>query len=287
MDQTSLKKAKHLTALLAKNERQARGTAMRASQLSILLACVICAGCTQPITPDRNAGENIQLQQRVVEKDRKIAELEQHSTELREQNTRLQTKLAEHESGTYEKEEQQRLLDERKAALDSREQNLIDREVTAENHLSQRRAEMSSELKSREEAVTKRELEMSSKEEDFYDKTNMTMEEVGEAREIKEQYENMRSERDAANATAEEWLKFVWYMSIALGVSMIACVSLLLVTLSKHISAQRELKYRREVANLLGTAIKVQLPPEQGRLVVDAMNQLTRIEPPKHIQKSA
>lgn len=246
----------------------------------LLLATLICSlvlGCT-PSTTDSNAGQNIQLNQRLTEKDSRIAVLEQEVAELRERDIRTRTKLAEHESGTFEKEEQQRLLDERKASLDAREKNLIERETTVEGQISQRRAELSTEQKAREDQIAQRENSISTKEKEFYERTNLTMEDIGKAREISSQYENMRSERNAANSTAEKWLAFVWYVSIALGIAILACVSLVFVTVSKHLSAQRELENRREVAQLLSTAIKAQLPPEQGRLVVDAMNRLTRIE---------
>jgi hypothetical protein len=250
-----------------------------------LLASCSLIGCSEPSTPDQNRGENIQLQQRLEEKNSRIAALEQQASELQAQNTRLQTRVAEVASGTFEMEEQQKLLDERGATLDAREQSIIERENTVDTQIKQRRAELVSEMQAREEAVNKREVSIAAKEQDFYDKTNMTMEEIGEAREIKEQYDNMRAERDAANATAEEWLRFVWYVSIALGIVILVCVVLLFITISKHVSAQRELENRREVAQLVSTAIQSQLPPEQGRLVVDAMNRLTRIEGPQETQE--
>lgn len=240
-----------------------------------LLSSFVVVGCTNSL--DRNAGENTQLQKRIEEKDRKIATLEESRNKLQEENTRLKTKLAEHTSGTYEKEEYQRTLDARKEALDARERDLIERKSSEEAQLSQRRAEVSSQLKDREDSVSKREVAIAAREKEFHEKTNMTMEEIGAARQLKQQFEDMHEERNAAAATAEHWLSFVWYVSIGLGAAVIACVTLLVITISKHVSGQRELENRREVAQLLSTAIEAQLPPEQGRLVVDAMNRLTRI----------
>jgi len=250
-----------------------------------LLFCFGFLGCMN--SPDRNAGENAQLLERIEEKDQKIATLEESRNQLQEENTRLKTKLAEFTSGTYEKEEYQRTLDARKEALDARERNLIERESTVESQLSQRRTEVSSQLKEREDAVSKREVSIAAREKEFHDRTNMTMEEIGAARQVQKQFENMREERNAAAATAAHWLTFVWYVSVGLGIAVIACVTLLVITISKHVSGQRELQNRREVAQLLSTAIEAQLPPEQGRLVVDAMNRLTRIEQSENRQDTA
>ncbi|MDP6698954.1 MAG: hypothetical protein QGH25_04850, partial [Candidatus Latescibacteria bacterium] len=103
-------------------------------------------------------GENIQLQQRLEEKNSRIAALEQQASELQSQNTRLQTRVAEVASGTFEMEEQQKLLDERGATLDAREQSIIERENTVDTQIKQRRAELVSEMQAREEAVNKREV---------------------------------------------------------------------------------------------------------------------------------
>lgn len=252
---------------------------LRVRQLVIIffsLLCLIAVGCSP--SPDRNAGENIQLQQRLTEKEKKIAELEEKNGKLQEQNTRLQTKVAEYTSGTYQKEDEQRVLDDRKAALDSREKNLIERESFVENQLLQRRAEAVSEFKEREDAVNKREISIAKKEQDFYEKSNMTMEDIGEAREIKERYDEMKLEKNEANAKAEKWLAFVWYVSIGLAVSVFVCIALVFVMISKQVSTQREHVERREAIQVLSKVIDAQLPAEQQRLAIDAMKRLTRLE---------
>jgi NADH:ubiquinone oxidoreductase subunit 3 (subunit A) len=267
--------------------------------VSVIIFCSFCIlvyvyVVKKPTSLDQNAGENIQLRQRLDEKNSIIATLTQEVSELNEQNKRLGMKVASVDSGIYLDEAQQEVNDEREATLDAREKHLIERAKTVETQLTQRRAEMDAQMREREESINKREVSIADKEKGFYDESNETMEEIGESRAIKEQYENMRSERDAANATSEYWLAFIWYVTIALGVVILACIGLVFATISKHVSVRhetekrrQELENRREVAELLSAAIESELPPEQGRMVDEAMKQLMRVEGPQLTQDPA
>jgi len=237
-----------------------------------------CGGCRKETpTGDQAIGENTQLRDRQTASDTRVKQLELELNTLREQNTRLTAQLAAATNGsTLSLEELQKHLDTRKAALDKREQDLIARETTVESQIGQRRQELQKEYASREQDVLKREQSITAKEAEFHKATNLTMKDVGEAQFVKKEYEAMRSARDEANAKAEKWLTFIWWVSIAFAIAFMICVVLAIVSYLKHLAAMRELKIRQEVAKLLGTALTAQLPPEQGALVVKAFHQLTQ-----------
>lgn len=75
-------------------------------------------------------------------------------------------------------------------------------------------------LKDREDRISEKEVrirlaqEMAKKQErEFYERTNMTMQEIGAAKQIREEYENMRISRNRAENRANNWLV---YFSIVL-----------------------------------------------------------------------
>jgi len=255
----------------------ARRRSWHCSLKACFLVLAMVSGCGP--TPDEAVGRNSVLEKQLEEKKSEIAELKAELAELRTAKERLGKEQA---ATTGAKglaiEERQKLLDDREVALNDRENELAARQQSVETTLANRKDELEAEHASRTKDVLARELNITQKESEFYKRTNLTMEDIGAAKEVRSEYENMRSARDAAVTKAEDWLRFVWYVSIALGFALLLAAILAVVTISKHITAQRELVNRQEVAKLLSRAIEAQLPPEQGAMVVDAFNRLSRIE---------
>ena len=150
--------------------------------------------------------------------DRKrIAILETDRKSLLEKNRRLEVKLAAVEGGKgSDLEEQQQFLDNRKAELDRLKNQLI----------------------ARDEIVAQRESRVVMLEKEFYEKTNMTMTDLGEARHIKDEYENMRAEKNAAIQKVDWWLKIFTGVSIALLISLVGIFFALVRSYFTH-TAQR------------------------------------------------
>lgn len=104
------------------------------------------------------------------------------------------------------------------------------------------------------------------------------MTDIGEARHVTREYETMRSEKDAAVAKSEMWLKFVWGVSIAFGLSLLGICVLAYRSLSMHAAQRREVEYRHEVAQILGSSMTHRLPPDQAATVIDAFDRLVNLE---------
>lgn len=228
------------------------------SALIFLAVVVIGGGCGKtPISDSEARGQLKEISERLIDKQKRITELESQVAELSQENKRLATQHAAATGGKgIELEDRQRSLDARKADLDRREQDLI----------------------TREEGAQQRERKVATQEKEFYEKTNMTMTDIGEARHVKSEYENMRAEKDAAVEKSEWWLKFVWGVSITLGLALLGIVVLLYRSISQHAAQRRELEYRREVAQLLGAAIANQLPADQAATIVQAFDRLAGID---------
>ncbi len=224
-----------------------------------------CGGSSLP-TGDEARGRLSEVERTRSEQNQRIASLESELTKSREANRRLQAELAAAEGGKgFELEEKQRILDGRKAALDTLETQLLERET----------------------AIIDREEKLVQLENDFYRKTNDSMTEIGEARHVKAEYETMRRERDDAVATAEFWLMFVWGVSIAFAISMIAICILLYRSVSMHTIHRREVQHRQQVADLLSTSLAARLPADHAATVVEAFDRLTHLEDRRSAADSA
>lgn len=226
----------------------------------LFFGIVVCGvfGCaSQPIGDSEARGRVNELQASLDKANQRIAELDKQRNTLEEENRRLVAQLAAATGGKgLDVDERQRLLDRRKAELD---------------HLQQQ-------FTVREEAIRQNEIRVERQAREFYEKTNLTMTEIGEAKHIKSEYEQMRRDKDSAIAKAEWWLKFVWGVSIAFGLSILGCCILLYRSVSMHASQRRELAYRQEVAQLLGTTISARLPPEQADAIVSAFDRLAGLD---------
>ena len=244
--------------------------------VSVFLTALL-SGCGP--SGDEATGENTQLKKRLEQAQVQINNLNLEVTKLREENKRLEAQQSALTSGkSMSIEEMQKFLDSRKASLDEREESLIARETSIESQLNQRREEIQKELDTREKAVLKREQEILQRENEFFKQSNSKMKDIGAAQFTNKEYESMRSERDSANAKADKWLQFIWGVSIALVIAVILIVALSLILYNKHLNVSRELRNRQDVARLLGTVFQSQLPPEQGAIVVDALNRLSQVE---------
>jgi len=208
-------------------------------------------------TGDEATGRLNEVERTRTELQKRIANLENDKKSLLEENRRLHAELAAATGGkALDIEERQRLLDDRRAALDTLEEQLTGRETS----------------------IMIREQDLVHREKEFHERTNEQMTDLGEARKIREEYENMRAERDSAVAMAEWWLKFVWGVSIALGLSILGICIMVYRSLSMHAAQRREMVYRREVAQLLGTSISHQLPSEHTATILDAFDRLVNLE---------
>lgn len=245
---------------------------------TLLVACTLSGCGNGKPTGEQAVGENTQLRQQIEDKKVEVAQLNKRIGQLQEENARLQ---AQHAAVTgaagLSAEDQQRLLDGRKAAIDKRDQDVTAREVSVERQVAERRLELQKEYASRLDAVMHREQAISAKEGEFYKATNMTMKDVGEAQHIKAEYDGMRSERDEARGTADRWLRFIWWVSIAFGLTVIVLATVVVVAVSRHLTAAREAQMRRDMATVLSSAIQAQLPNEQGALVADAFSRLAQL----------
>jgi Flp pilus assembly protein TadB len=225
--------------------------------VSFLLASFAgCSGSSLPVG-DEARGRLSEVERTRTEQNQRIANQETELTKAREENRRLQAELAAAEGGKgLELEEKQRMLDSRRAGLESLEDQ----------------------LSSRETLIIGREEKLVQQENEFYRKTNDTMVDIGEAQHVKAEYETMRQEKDDAVATAEFWLMFVWGVSIAFAVALLAIVVLLYRSVSMHAMQRREVEHRQQVADLLSTSIAARLPASDAAAVADAFDRLVRLE---------
>jgi len=219
----------------------------------VLMGSVVgCGGSTLP-TGDEARGRLSEIERTRTEQNQRIATLDNALTKSREENRRLQAELAAAEGGKgFELEEKQRILDSRQAALDTLENQLIQRET----------------------ATIDREEKIVQLENDFYRKTNDTMIDIGEARHVKAEYESMRQEKDNAVASAEFWLMFVWCVSIAFAISVLAICILLYRSISMHAMQRREVQHRQQVVDLLSTSVAARLPADDAATVVSAFERI-------------
>jgi hypothetical protein len=93
--------------------------------------------------------------------------------------------------------------------------------------LQQRRAELDQrgeEIAAKEKQVALREAKVRQGEQEFYEATNMTQQEIGQAKQIQVEYEAMRVARDDAQNLANRWLMFIWGISITAFVVFMAFI---------------------------------------------------------------
>ncbi len=153
----------------------------------LLLVCSV-TGCGKTHPGD------VTSQIRVLQEDNaalkaKIDTLQRENTELNVQIARLTVKMPD----ASRTEEMRKALTKKETELE---------------HFERR-------LHEREETLRQRELKIETLKREFYESTNMTMQDIGEAKQIKKEYEYMRTAREAADARANNWLTFFAWLLLA------------------------------------------------------------------------
>ncbi len=177
-----------------------------------------------------------------------VATAQAEVTNLKEVNARWQADIASGRSV----EEERRALQTRAQELDRREQNV---ETT-------------------EQLLGEREAKLRQSEQEFYEATNLTQQEIGQAKQIQTEYEAMRSARDEAQQLANRWLIFIWGVSIGAFVLLLIAV-VLAMRYWAVISRQRaEAEQRRQVVMLLSTMLTANVSPEERQKINTALGSL-------------
>jgi len=159
------------------------------------LLCVFTAGCDK--------GDRADLLRQVKRLEQEKANLESQVHKLQEERVRLNAevqKLAVQVKGGLGVEEQSKALTRKQTELDQLEKR----------------------LNQRQENLRQAEAEIEAREQDFWNKTNMTMMDIGEAKQIRTEYENMRAAMVAAENRANNWLKFFSSLLLVFFVGAIA-----------------------------------------------------------------
>ena len=166
--------------------------------------------------------EAITLERQVEDLKEKNVELESQNEkyiiEIRDLNAQVQG-LASAQSGGMATEEKRRALAVREAELDRLEQRLVQRE----------------------ERLRLDRTKLESEQRNFYNDRGLRVEEIGQAKEIKENQERMlaslvQAEERAASAEelANNWLMAIWAISILFVVGIVAFVAFLMIMAARN-----------------------------------------------------
>lgn len=134
------------------------------------------------------------LENNLQDRNEQIAKLESENQNYRIENNELNAEIARlntSQPGGEAVQEKRKALAEKDARLKIKE----------------------SQLSRREERIRLAEEKIEKQQQEFYEKTGLTMKEIGAAEQIKKDYENMRISRDRAEDRANNWLI---YFSIVL-----------------------------------------------------------------------
>ena len=105
-----------------------------------------------------------------------------------------------------------------------------------------------------------RQAKLRQSENEFYEATNLTQQEIGQAKQITKEYEAMRQARDDALALANRWLMFIYGLTIAVGI-------LLIVDWKKRKDRERGLR----AIEGLREALDQHMTPDQRNAIVAAV----------------
>ena len=131
--------------------------------------------------------------------------------EIRDLNARVES-LSASRPGGMEIEEKRKALAIRESELDRREKRLV----------------------RREEQLRLDRTKLDNEERDFYDERGHKVEEIGEAKQIKENHERMLARLGQAEERANNWLKAISAISILFFVGIIAFVAFLMYMAAKN-----------------------------------------------------
>ena len=198
--------------------------------LCLAIGFVLGSHYAAPIGDSEARGELRQLEITRANDQKRIAVFEVENKSLLEKNRRLEVQLAAVDGvGGFGLEKQQEIIDDRKAELDRLRNQLI----------------------ARDEIIVQRELRVATMEKEFYEKTNMTMTDIGEARHIKEEYENMRIEKNAAIQMIERWLRNLRDILILLLISLVGVFFYLIRSFSTHTAQRRDIQDIQRVIHVV------------------------------------
>ena len=183
--------------------------------LVIIVAIIALAGVLVLLIQYFTSDNKTVLENQLEEKNIRIAELESENHKYRIENRDLTAEVARLSSslaGGGAVQEKRKALAEKEASLKGKESQLSRREERI--HLA-------------EEKVEKQQKE-------FYEKTGLRMEEIGAAKQIREEYEDMRRSRDEAEDRANNWLIYFSIVLFIFVVLVVASVTFLMYMAAKN-----------------------------------------------------
>ena len=220
------------------------GTAAKAIFLIVggllLIAAVLLGGWL--IIDYFTSDDKTALEDQLREKSVRIAKLESENQKYRIENRDLNSEVARLSSSLLDGgvvQEKRKALAEKEASLKSKESQLSRREERI--HLA-------------EEKVEKQQKE-------FYEKTGLKMEEIGAAKQIIEEYEDMRRSRDEAESRANNWLIYFSIVLFIFVVLVIASVTFLMYMAAKN----------RRVENSIRLLDSIDLSAQDKNLLISSL----------------
>jgi DNA repair exonuclease SbcCD ATPase subunit len=195
-----------------------------------------------------------------------VATAQAEVTNLKEVNARLQADVA----GGRSVEEERRALQTRAQELDRREQNI----TTSEQKVDQQETKLQQDIETAEQRISEREAKLQQSEKEFYEATNLTQQEIGQAKQIQTEYEAMRQARDEAQKLANRWLVFIWGVSISAFVLLLTAVILAMRYWSVIARHRAETEQRRQTVELLSATLSPSIPRDQRDAIVSSMGRL-------------
>jgi hypothetical protein len=175
----------------------------------------------------------------------KLTEAQMMIADLRERNASLSSDI----EGGRSIEEEHKALETQKIELDRRDERL----TVLEQELSAREANLLKE------------------ENEFYQATNMTQQEIGEAKRIIAEYDEMKIARDDAQATASRWLTYLWLGSAFVLLALLG----LAVAVMRHMSIsaryRAEMERHKHMFVLLETTLRSSPQPAEVAAIMSAM----------------
>ncbi len=220
---------------------------------ALALAALIAGPLVGCMGDSEAKGRVKELVRRLAEYQQEKEKLEEERKTLEEENRRLQAQLSAATKGnSLAFEEQQRNLDNRAAGLEQKERSIVERE----------------------RALLEREKDLVQREKEFHEATNMSMADLGEARRIKQEYDRMVEERNAAERSAENWLKVAWaswagFLLVTVGLGVVA-----MRYYYRDRAHQREADYHREKARLARALVASEARDDKAHAVLQMLDGL-------------
>ena len=162
-----------------------------------------------------NHDPRIILRDQAQELNEEIEELKSKNEKYILENTNLKAEiqgLVSSQPGGFAMEEKRKGLVAKEAELERRERRLV----------------------GREETILLAEKRIAIQQQEFYEKTGLKMEEIGEAKQIKNDYEYMQRRLEESEERANDWLKIIYAISIVFFVGVFSLVAFLMHMATKN-----------------------------------------------------